>query len=47
MVFGSERFVILDQIRTIDRNRLAKKIGEIEGPARGTILSKLQEIFAE
>lgn len=41
------RSVVLDQIRTVDRDRLVKKIGEIEQSARKTILSRLQEMFAE
>ena len=31
---NSERFVILDQIRTVDKARLVKKIGEIAEPAQ-------------
>ena len=41
------RYVILDQIQTVDRDRLVKKIGEIEPAARKDILVKLQELFAE
>lgn len=41
------RFVILDQIQTVDRGRLVKKIGELEANSRTLITAKLQELFAE
>ncbi|MEQ1762437.1 MAG: type II toxin-antitoxin system PemK/MazF family toxin [Pyrinomonadaceae bacterium] len=41
------RYVILDQIQTVDRDRLVKKIGSIENSARKDVLIKLQELFAE
>jgi len=41
------RYVILDQIQTVDRPRLVKKIGEIAESMRPTIIEKLQEMFAE
>jgi len=41
------RFVILDQIRTVDRARLVKKIGEIDEAFRPLIVERLQELFAE
>ncbi len=44
---NSERHVILDQIRTVDKNRLVKKIGELDKATRIAILEKLQELFAE
>lgn len=44
---NGERFVILDQMRTVDKARLAKKIGEISGKARKETLIRLQELFAE
>src|SRR5688500_128448 len=40
------RYVILDHIQTVDRDRLVKKIGEIENSARKDVLVKLQELFA-
>lgn len=43
---GSERFVILDQIQTVDRTRLVKKIGEIDPAAQTTITERLLEMFA-
>ncbi len=44
---NSKRAVILDQVRTVDKIRLVKKIGEIEKTARPKILNCLQEFFAE
>lgn len=44
---NSERFVILDQIRTVDKARLVKKIGEITGPSQEMILDRLAELFAK
>jgi len=44
---NAERFVILDQIRTVDKSRLVKKIGDIESSSQTAIASRLQELFAE
>ena len=44
---NSERFVILDQIRTVDKARLVKKIGEIPGSSQEVILDRLAELFAK
>ena len=44
---NNERAVILDQIRTVDKIRLVKKIGEIEKKARKETIERLQELFAE
>lgn len=44
---NSERFVILDQIRTVDKSRLVKKIGEISGRSQEEILDRLTELFAK
>ena len=44
---NNERFVVLDQIRTVDNIRLVKKIGEIDKAERGPILKCLAEMFAE
>ena len=40
------RYVILDQIRTIDRSRLVKKIGELEKEARAAVTDRLLELFS-
>jgi mRNA interferase MazF len=44
---NAERFIILDQIRTVEKERLVKKIGEIEKASHGATLGVLQEMFAE
>ncbi len=44
---NTERFVILDQIRTVDKTRLAKKIGSIDASGSQQILKVLTELFAE
>jgi mRNA interferase MazF len=41
------RSVILDQIRTVDKTRLVKKIGEIDAQGRKDIIHALIELFAE
>jgi|SRR5687767_1209303 len=44
---NAERHVILDQIRSVEKSRLVKKIGEISADGRSEITSRLQELFAE
>ena len=44
---GNERVVVLDQIRTVDKERLVKKIGEIESAERIEVLKSLAELFAK
>src|SRR6266700_75067 len=44
---NSKRLLVLDQIRTVDKVRLVKKIGEIDKTAQRETLEKLQELFAE
>ena len=44
---NSERFVILDQLRTVDKARLVKKIGEIGGSAQDEVLDRLGEMFSK
>lgn len=38
--------VVLDQIRTVDRKRLVKKLGQIDEATRVGVLAALGEIFA-
>ena len=40
------RYVILDQLRTVDRSRLVKKIGELEKEARAAVTDHLLELFS-
>ena len=44
---GKKGQVILDQIRTVDKKRLVKKIGSISRQAQSSVLSILQEMFAQ
>lgn len=44
---NNERMIVLDQIRTVDKVRLVKKIGEIEKGVQKETLERLQELFAE
>lgn len=44
---NKERAVVLDQIQTVEKVRLTKKIGEIAPENRKQILEILQEMFAE
>ena len=38
--------VVLDQIRTVDRARLTKKLGKIDGKTAAAVLDVLREMFA-
>jgi mRNA interferase MazF len=38
--------VVLDQIRTVDRERLVRKLGRLSTPTLHSVLSVLQEMFA-
>ena len=42
-----KRLVVLDQIRTVEKDRLVKKIGEVKGKTKGKVLSVLLEMFEE
>jgi len=42
---GKTGFIVLDQIRAIDKMRLGKKLGEIDKTTQTEVLDKLQEIF--
>lgn len=39
--------IVLDQMRTADKQRLAKKLGAISAKTLSAILAALQEIFEE
>jgi mRNA interferase MazF len=43
---GKHGFVVLDQLRTVDRERLARRLGKLSSPAFEKVLSLLQEMFA-
>jgi len=40
------RYVILDQVQTVDSDRLVKKIGSIELSAQREIVDRLLELFS-
>jgi len=40
-------FVVLDQLRTVDRERLVKRLGALPGDTIAEVLGGLQEMFAE
>lgn len=43
---GKKGLILLDQIRTLDKHRLLKKVGNITPKTLALTLSTLQEIFA-
>lgn len=40
-------FVALDQLRTVDAERLVRRLGRLEPQSVTTVLQRLQEMFAE
>jgi len=44
---GKEGQIVLDQLRTVDRVRLVKRLGRIGPAARKAVLATLAEMFAE
>lgn len=44
---GKEGQIILDQIRSVDKKRLVRKLGNIDENTQKTVLDRLAEIFAE
>ena len=42
----TDGFITLDQLRTIDRERVGRKLGRLAPAALGATLSLLQELFA-
>ena len=44
---GKTGQVVLDQLRTVDKRRLVKKLGRINKKTRQEVLAKLAEMFAE
>ena len=44
---GKEGQVVLDQIRTIDKSRLARKLGRLKKEVQQEVLSVLIEMFSE
>lgn len=44
---GKKGQIVLDQIRTVDKSRLIKKLGKLSKLERRKVLSVLAEMFAE
>lgn len=44
---GKEGQIVLDQIRTVDKTRLVKKLGQINTATQKSVLALLAEMFAE
>lgn len=43
---GKEGQIVLDQLRTVDKSRLVKKLGIISKPTQQKVLALLSEMFA-
>ncbi len=43
---GKNGFIVLDQIRSVDKVRLTQKLDEIDEKTQVEVLEKLQEIFS-
>ncbi len=44
---GKKGQVVLDQIRTVDKSRLVRKLGRVNESAQKEVLATLAEMFAE
>ena len=44
---GKDAHIVLDQIRTVDKSRLTKRLGRITTSAQKQVLGVLAELFAE
>jgi len=44
---GTKGLILLDQVRTVDRARLAKRLGAVSPKTLSATLATLQEVFAE
>ena len=43
---GRQGLIVLDQLRTLDRVRLVKRLGSLRAPTLATTLQTLQAMFA-
>jgi mRNA interferase MazF len=43
---GKSGEIVLDQLRTVDKTRLIKRLGRIDLPVRNAVLAKLAAMFA-
>ena len=44
---GKEGQVVLDQIRTVDKSRLARKLGQLNDETQSDVLAILNDMFSE
>ena len=44
---GKSGQVVLDQLRTVDKVRLVKRLGKLDGPTADTVIDTLAELFAK
>jgi mRNA interferase MazF len=44
---GKKGLILLDQMRAVDKTRLAKKLGTVSAKTLTSTLSTLQEVFTE
>jgi mRNA interferase MazF len=44
---GKDGQIVLDQIRTVDKTRLVKKLGKISGSTQKEVLAVIMEMFTE
>lgn len=44
---GTKGLIVLDQIRTVDKIRLVKRLGVVNAKTLSSALTTLQEVFAE
>ena len=44
---GTKGLILLDQVRTVDKVRLAKKLGSISAKTLSAALATLQEVFTQ
>jgi mRNA interferase MazF len=44
---GTKGLIVLDQVRTVDKVRLAKKLGAVSAKTLTAALATLQEVFTE
>lgn len=44
---GVKGLIVLDQIRSVDKTRLSKRIGTVSSKTLGVVLTTIQELFAE
>lgn len=43
---GTEGLIVLDQLRTVDKSRLVRRLGSLDDGARVAVLQVLQAMFA-